>query len=694
MKIMLKRGNFLIAVLFVVMIASLLVACGPGSQEKEAWEKPNEITYEFNKEHTEVTIFTEGENLEYTADGETWQDSNVFPVEKEKTMTLGARFKEDDTHKASEASIKIITTRPDETKFSVASTPDVFGSITVDLKGNPNIYEFSVQLGPWSEDLVYEVEEETVNFRARLKKTALVDYSDFVSFDVSGITLNPDIDSAKAVNVPHSSSAAEVFTNTDSEGLNIREDVVNNRSFKLTTGTVANNFTFNIVKPDEYAGCSFDIKIMCDGYDDTAYFMVDNEGGRYNLLGAGVVNEWKSVVLPRGYMALDFKDCSSAQAGTFRLYIDNIEYLTESEVEEFNARSTKLIENADVESTTFLTPQEALDPSSARGVTFGADAKAFLFTAPADNGYGWRYGVKFNDLKITDLTDYGGIAFYTWMPSVTAGEYAFFTDASVVSNETYNDTNSSNRWSIKNNVLVGVHDAARGGWQKHYISKDALTAAGYDVTKFTSFTLLFCDITEKLLPASEGSNLFQGTGQLYIMDIEAYKENTHDTALVENGDISKATLLSEYPTDCTVSKVANAINLKTNGYGHKQNLKLSFDAVNLTNARGIELYISVINGFADKEDLMLYTKAGLTTDEEVKNLDLSTATLIGTYGKAMYAGDPSLYGTVLKITLTTEDLTSAGYDIANFNHFNIVYCDGITSTAGVTNIMVRTIKTV
>ena len=249
-------------------------------------------------------------------------------------MTLGARFKEDDTHKASEASTKIITTRPDETKFSVAPTPDAFGSITVDLKGNPNIYEFSVQLGPWSEDLVYEVEEETVNFRARLKKTALVDYSDFVSFDVSGITLNPDIDSAKAVNVPHSASAAEVFTNTDPEGLNMREGVVNNRSFKLTTGTVANNFTFNIVKPDEYAGCSFDIKIMCDGYDDTAYFMVDNEGGRYNLLGAGVVNEWKSVVLPRGYMALDFKDCSSAQAGTFRLYIDNIEYLTESEVEE------------------------------------------------------------------------------------------------------------------------------------------------------------------------------------------------------------------------------------------------------------------------------------------------------------------------------------------------------------------------
>ena len=145
------------------------------------------------------------------------------------------------------------------------------------------------------------------------------------------------------------------------------------------------------------------------------------------------------------------------------------------------------------------------------------------------------------------MTNYGGIAFYTWMPEVTAGEYAFYTDASVVSNETYNE--GLNRWSIKNNVLAGVHDAAR--------------------------TLLFCDITEKQLPASEGSSFFQGMGATYIMDFEAYKENTHDTALVANGDISKATLLSQYSANCAVSKVANAINLKTNAWGHKQNLKLS-----------------------------------------------------------------------------------------------------------------------
>jgi hypothetical protein len=482
-----------------------------------------------------------------------------------------------------------------------------------------------------------------------------------------------------------------VFTNTDPEGLNVREGVENNRSFKLTTGTVCNNCSFSIVKPDEYVGCSFDIKIMCDGYDYTAYFMVDNDGG-YNLLGIGVVNEWKSVVLPKGYMALDVKDCATAKAGTFRLYIDNIKYLTESEVAEFNDRSTKLVENADVASTTFLTAQEALDPSANRGVTFGADAQAFIFNAPKANGYGWRYGVKLNNLKITDLTNYGGIAFYTWMPEVAVGEYAFYTDASVVSNETYNE--GLNRWSIKNNVLAGVHDAARGGWQKHYVSKEALTAAGYDVTNFTYFTLLFCDITEKQILASEGSAFFQGMGATYIMDFEAYKVNTHDTALVANGDTTKATLLSQYSVNCAITKVANAINLKTNAWGHKQNLKLSFDAVDLTGKKGIELYVSVINGFTDREDLNLYTKAGLTTDEEVTNLDLTTATLIGTYVKAMYAGAPSLYGAVLKITLTNEQLIAAGYDITNFNYFNIVYQDGITATAGVTNIMVRTIKTV
>ncbi len=321
----------------LLAIASVCCFAACGAKQLQAQPAPDDFYYEINDQYTQITVEAEGDNLEFSIDGETWQDSGVFDIQLETKYTPSARYKKTDGKEVGKVVSKTICTKPDASKINAAPTPDVFGSITIDVGDNAGKYEFSVELSPYSTDLVWEVSKTEVNIRARLVKTEDVDFCDNISFNVTDIPENPDKDYMDRISVSHDvSKSSEVAESTDAIGLNIREGVYNCRSIKIFNDCVENNFAIRIAPNVEYVAVSADVKIVCEGYDDTAIKIIDNDLDKVNwkLLGVTQVNEWKNIVLPTGYMAFDVPACATGVPGTFAVYIDNIKDLSESEVEQ------------------------------------------------------------------------------------------------------------------------------------------------------------------------------------------------------------------------------------------------------------------------------------------------------------------------------------------------------------------------
>lgn len=542
-----KKNRIIVVVLSLVLaLASFaLVGCsGCNSKKQTGIAAPDDLAYKFNSEHSEVTLEAPGENVEYSKDGKNWQDSGVFAVSAEELLVLSARYKEQKKQEASAAIVKKIYNIPDVNKFDIVPTEGGYGgSITVDLKGNTNIYEFKVGTEDWDSKTVWEVEKSRTTVRARIADDGEVDGCETVSVTVDDIPLNQDTDSVQKVNCPHTVPYGELSQNTAAEGIYKRgDDAHNNRSVVLTLNPqdkVEVAFTLHDTEAETIEGYRIDIKIVLQGYDGSPVTVVD-DSDRSNPVFLSIleVNEWKSIVIPSaGYAAFSLPECTNA-TGAFKMYIDNIEVLDEDEAEALNQNSKLLFVNGDAANhATALNPQIAVTPvTSGKNIIVSSPVGAYILKfGPVDiPGAGltvasWRAGVAFNFESI-DLTDYDGISFYVFAPFADGENpgfkedtYTMYTKAGITDDTSYNNETTGCRWNLNSAVAVCTLEPKNIDnmrFTRIKVTKETLTAAGYDITALTHFNLLGFDTLD--------TNRSKNMGRIFLMDFEYYRDAAPD----------------------------------------------------------------------------------------------------------------------------------------------------------------------
>lgn len=462
-------------------------------------QKPPE-TAELSFSNGVLSVQTE-ENTEISFNDGAYSTETQFEIGYSARAKVCIRKTETAIANYSEPLVLYYSSAPDLSLISFEASQTDYQCVLTTVTGE-DMYEYKFEnseswmTGNEFKDLT-EKEEQSVS--VRLRADGKYPVSDIAVTTVS-VRLDTEMDTLDDViyiwggNV----NTSTIALNTDAAGLNgaeSRQSIVIN-DFDLTG---YNDWAIKI--PTGFTAFSADVKVLVS---TTATITKDLPvtNGTGNYLGVIKLGKWQEIFGYNGDWIVTFAFPElvkgNAPKGTATIYLDNIVYYTQAEVDGYVWNEKRFVDNS-----TGTGDGDALaDMQSKFDITLGTNGSLYknyrnrYVLQTVANQINGNHVIKIKAPNITDISEFGGVSFAIdlQLAGSGVGKYPVYL-------LNYGKTVTATETLVGNENVTKIHeytvDRVGGefnGCEIVTITSAQLVAAGYDLTNLTDLTIVIRDV--------------------------------------------------------------------------------------------------------------------------------------------------------------------------------------------------------
>ncbi len=494
-----------------------------GSPAKDMPKAPEDVTCSFSEG---VLTVSAPSQTEFSFNDGPYSSENTYTCGYGARVKVSVRMAQTQTTASSEPNVTYYTSIPDITAFSFSSTEGNTLNVSVE---NSDIYEYMFEgCTEWETGTEFNNLEnrKTQTLKIRVRADGNYRYSATVETTVQVKLGDGDTLDRVTYLWGGSEEHSTISVNTDAVGLCVGgED--NSQSILIHDKDITGFNDWGIIIPTGYVRYSVDVKVVLNTTATvTKALPITNSTGR--SLGVIELGKWQSfcAITNDWLFTLNFPSLSKASTitGTADIYLDNIKYYTQSEVD-----GGVLDANRWVADSTGTDDNDAVaDMESKFDITLGATTsyyknykEKYVLSNNTDSA-NVSHLITVETPLVKDVSGKNGVSFAVDMQcrgtvGTEAPIYLLKKGVTIEQSELAglsDFTDTSKFIKIHSYKVEAVGDTFNGA-EIVKITNEQLTAAGYDLTDISGLTIVYRDAPAQ---ASGWLNLLN----LFLYDFKVY----------------------------------------------------------------------------------------------------------------------------------------------------------------------------
>ncbi len=470
--------------------------------EPEVLAKPTDVRISFSD--GKISVSANGAGLEYSYNDGEYISESSFESGYAARVKVAVRRKATGGALASEAVVNYYTTAPDVSAFTVEDKADTYRAVTVTVE-NSEKYEY--KFNGESEWVTGDEFNDLPEQRQQNMEIRVVESGDYPASETVIKQFEIFVDDDNASKVQYiwggSTETSTISVNTEKEGLCGNDSV---KSVKIVDNDITSYNDWAVAIPSGYTAFSADIKVIVNTETTvTKALPITNSSGKY--LAVAELGKWQKIYAKGGdwIITLGFPQLNAnGITGTATIYLDNITYYTDAQVE-----SPAFDPNRFVSNSAGNGDADAIeDMESKFDITLGANGSLYknykdryIIQTVAATGPNGSHLIKIKNPDVKDITLFNGVSFAIdmQMNGSGAGEIPLYlvkkgvsyTEAEAGALQDFSDTATFTK--IHDYKVEKVAGAFNGA-ERVTIDAETLTAAGYDISDLSDLTFVFRDV--------------------------------------------------------------------------------------------------------------------------------------------------------------------------------------------------------
>ena len=447
-----------------------------------------------------LTVVSE-DDVEISFNGGVYSAQSTLEVGESERVKVSVRKTETQAYNHSEPIDLYYSTAPDLSKIVFSPSQDAYSCVLTSVTGE-DIYEYKFENDDeWQTGTEFFLSGDKAEQSVFVRLRADGNYPASASIETKcAVRLDPERDTLDDVAYIWGGSVntSSIALNTDAEGLLGEES---RQSIKIEDFDITGYNDWAIKIPAGFTAYSADVKVaLTTTATVTKDLPVTNGTGEY--LGVIKLNTWQKFYGYNGdwIFTLNFPllNAVNKPAGTATVYLDNIVYYTQKEVDDGVWNANRFVENsvgkADGDAVADLEAKFEITLGTSGSLYKNFKNRYIIQTKAASvNG---NHVIKIKAPKITDVSKFGGISFAIDMQMAGSGVgkfplYMAKKGSAVSATEALAD---NSKVAKIHDYTVDVVGGKFNGCEIVTITAEQLTAAGYDLTNLNDLTIVLRDV--------------------------------------------------------------------------------------------------------------------------------------------------------------------------------------------------------